>query len=184
MPQTLSPSHYFPSNDPMRISVTIDSFVSGKTDAVLLVFICCFSCLCQQGIAERPRLKTKSCALSWWVSKCDRRLAGTEASGNALGMQTLRSHLDPLNRELWEWSPARLRCALLVVSRIRLFLTLWTVARQAALSMGFSRQEHRSGLPFPSLKDLPDPGIQPSSPALQADSLSNEPPPPAKSDAI
>ena len=49
---------------------------------------------------------------------------------------------------------------------------------------GILQQEHRSGLPFPSLKDLPDPGIQPRSPALQADSLSNEPPPPDKSDAI
>ena len=45
------------------------------------------------------------------------------------------------------------------------------VARQAPLSMGFSRQEHWSGLPFPPLGDLPDPGIEPRSPALQADSL-------------
>ena len=44
--------------------------------------------------------------------------------------------------------------------------TLWTVAYQAPLSMGFSRQEYWSGLPFPSLGDLPDPGIEPGSPAL------------------
>ena len=49
--------------------------------------------------------------------------------------------------------------------------TPWTVACQAPLSMGFSRQEYWSGLPFPSLGDLPDPGIKPASPALQADSL-------------
>ena len=49
--------------------------------------------------------------------------------------------------------------------------TPWTVARQAPLSMGFSRQEHWSGLPFPSPGDLPDSGIQPASPILQVDSL-------------
>jgi len=49
--------------------------------------------------------------------------------------------------------------------------TPWTVARQALLSMRFSRQGYWSGLPFPSPGDLPDPGIEPGSPALQADSL-------------
>ena len=53
---------------------------------------------------------------------------------------------------------------------------LWTVARQALLSMGFTRQEHWSGLPFPPPGDLPDPGIEPRSPALQADSFTTEPP--------
>ena len=52
--------------------------------------------------------------------------------------------------------------------------TPWTVASQAPLSMGFSRQEHWSGLPFPSPGDLPDPGIKPESPAFQADSLLTE----------
>jgi len=54
-------------------------------------------------------------------------------------------------------------------------MTLWTVAHQAPLSMGFSRQEYWSGLPFPSPGDLPDPGIKPRSPALQADTLTSEP---------
>ena len=49
-------------------------------------------------------------------------------------------------------------------------------ARQAPLSMAFSRQEYWSGLPFPSLGDFPDPGTEPGSPALQADSLPSEPP--------
>ena len=48
-------------------------------------------------------------------------------------------------------------------SHVRLFSTLWTIARQAPLSMGFSRQEYWSGLPFPPLGDLPDPGIEPIS---------------------
>ena len=52
------------------------------------------------------------------------------------------------------------------VSRVQLFVTPWTVARQAPLSMGFSRQEYWSELPFPSSKNLPDPRIKPSSPPL------------------
>ena len=62
------------------------------------------------------------------------------------------------------------------LSRVQLFATPWTVALQAPLSMGFSRQEYWSGLPFPSPGDLPDPGIEPRSPALQADTLTSEPP--------
>ena len=62
------------------------------------------------------------------------------------------------------------------VSRIQLFATPRTVARQAPLSMGFSREEYWSGLPFPSPGDLPDPGIKPRSPVLQADSLPSESP--------
>ena len=57
---------------------------------------------------------------------------------------------------------------------VRLFVTLWTIAHQPTLSMGFSRQEDWSWLPFPSPGDLPDPGIEPRSPALQADSLPTE----------
>ena len=60
------------------------------------------------------------------------------------------------------------------LSRVRLCATVWTVACQASLSVGFSRQQYRSGLPCPSLGDLPDPGIKPRSPALQADSLQFE----------
>ena len=62
------------------------------------------------------------------------------------------------------------------LSRDRFFATLWTVAYQAFPSMGFSRQEYWSGLPFPSPGDLPDPGIKPGSPALEADALTSEPP--------
>ena len=55
-------------------------------------------------------------------------------------------------------------------------MTPWTVARQAPLSMGFSRQEHWRGSPCPSPGDLLDPGIKPRSPVLWADSLQSEPP--------
>ena len=53
-------------------------------------------------------------------------------------------------------------------------MTPWTAASQLRLSMRFSRQEYSSGLPFPSPGDLPDPGTEPGSPALQADSLPSE----------
>ena len=69
-----------------------------------------------------------------------------------------------------KWSEVKL------LSHVRLFATLWTVALQAPLSMGFSMQEYWSGLPFPSPGDLPNPGIERRSPAWQVDALSSEPP--------
>ena len=59
---------------------------------------------------------------------------------------------------------------------VQLFAIPWTVAYQAPPSMGFSRQNSWSGLLFPSPRDLPDPGIESRSPALQADTLPSEPP--------
>ena len=56
------------------------------------------------------------------------------------------------------------------------FATPWTVAHQASLPMGFSRQEYWSGLPFPTLGDLPDPGIKLVSPALAGGFFATEPP--------
>ena len=60
------------------------------------------------------------------------------------------------------------------LSRVRLFATPWTVAYQAPPSTEFSRQEYWSGLPFPSPGDLPNPGIEPRSSAVQADALLSE----------
>ena len=62
------------------------------------------------------------------------------------------------------------------LSHVRLFATPWTVAYQAPPSMGFPRQEYWSGSPLPSPGDLPNPGIKPRSPALEADALTSEPP--------
>ena len=62
-----------------------------------------------------------------------------------------------------------------LLGRVQLFETPWTVAYQGPPSMGFSRQEYWSGLPFPSSGDLPNPGIEPRPPALQADALLSEP---------
>ena len=61
------------------------------------------------------------------------------------------------------------------LSRVRLFATPWTVAYQDPPSMGFSRQEHWTGLPFPSPGDLTNPGMKPGSPALQGGALLSEP---------
>ena len=64
-------------------------------------------------------------------------------------------------------------------SHVRLFATPWTVARQVPLSMGFSRQEYWSRLPFPSPGDIPDPWIEPTSlmsPALPGRFITTEPP--------
>ena len=62
------------------------------------------------------------------------------------------------------------------LSRVRLSAIPWAIVYQASLSMGFSRQEYWGGLPFPSPGDLPDPGMEPRSPTLQADALPSEPP--------
>ena len=62
------------------------------------------------------------------------------------------------------------------LSHVRLYATAWTVAYQAPPSMEFSKQEYWSGLQFPPPGDLPNPGIEPESPALQADTLLSEPP--------
>ena len=66
-------------------------------------------------------------------------------------------------------------CAVLShFSHVSLFEILWTIALHAPLSMGFSQQEHYNGLPFPSPGNLPNPGIEPGSPALQAEALPSE----------
>ena len=62
-------------------------------------------------------------------------------------------------------------CVPSLFSCIRLFATLWTVACQALLSMGFPRQEYWNGLPFPPPGDLPDPGMEPTSPASPSPAL-------------
>ena len=69
-----------------------------------------------------------------------------------------------------------LSAVLCSVGRVWLFLSLWTVAHQAPLPMGFSRQEYWSGLSFPPPGDLPDPGIKPASPVLTGGFFTTEPP--------
>ena len=83
------------------------------------------------------------------------------------GHYGLMTDLTDISLLKWKWK---------LLSLVKLFVTWWTVAHQAALTMEFSRQEYWSGLPCPSPGHLPDPGIEPGSPALQAGSLQSEPP--------
>ena len=97
--------------------------------------------------------------------------------GSSLPQGDLRSptlRADSLTFELPGFHESEVKMKSL--SCVWLFATPWTVAYQAPLSMGFSRREYWSGLPFPSPGDLPDPGIEPGSPALRADALTSEPP--------
>ena len=86
--------------------------------------------------------------------------------------------VDSLSAEPPGKSLSRVKVKVKSLSRVQLFATPWTVAQQAPSSMEFSKQEYWSGLPFPSPEDLPDPGIKPGSPTLQADCL------PAELDAV
>ena len=79
----------------------------------------------------------------------------------------------------WKLHHHKVKVKVNSLSRVQLFATPWTVAHQAHLSVGFSRQEYWSGLPFLSPGGLPDPGIEPRSPAVQAAALTSEPPFPA-----
>ena len=84
--------------------------------------------------------------------------------------------IDCHNHRYYDLEPKEPNLYLLEVSHAWLFITPWTIARQAPLSMGVFRQEYWSGLPCPPPGDLPDPGIEPGSPALQEDSLASESP--------
>ena len=85
-----------------------------------------------------------------------------------------------MDRRAWQatvpWGHKELDTTERLTQQQRALCHPWTVARQALLSMGFSRQEFWSEWPSPSSGDLPDPGIKPRSPALQVDSLMTEPP--------
>ena len=74
--------------------------------------------------------------------------------------------LAPLLSMLMKLSSSASVCVQSHFSHVLFFATLWTVAHQVPLSMGFSRREYWSGLPFPSSGDLPDPGIEPTSQAF------------------
>ena len=100
-----------------------------------------------------PGVRLNSCPLGWW---CYLTISSSAA-------------LSPIAFCL-KWNEVK------SLSCVQLFATPWTVAYQASPSMGFSRQEYWSGLPFPSPGDLPDPGIEPRSPASWADAVTSEPP--------
>ena len=95
--------------------------------------------------------------------------------GSSQSLEHWQADSLPLSHQGSPFLPSVQFSSVQLLSRVRLFATAWTVAHQASPSMLFSRQEYWSGLPFPSPRDLSDPGIEPGSPTLQADSLPSEP---------
>ena len=104
-----------------------------------------------------------------FLASSRRREASPGISDFHLGFQSCLGLLAPRTGEPGDGGKKSLSC-------VQLFATPWTVARQAPLVTGFSRPEYWSGWPFPFPGDLPDPGTEPGSPALQTDSLPLEPP--------
>ena len=114
---------------------------------------------------HKPRLKNrKSCSLD------EQRLC------YFLAFHFIIGHIQTLLSVKWDNLCKEVKMKVKSLSRVRLFVTLRTITDQVPLSMGLSRQEYWSGLPFPSPGDLPDPGIKPRCPALQVDILTSEPP--------
>ena len=116
-------------------------------------------------------MATQSSILSW-------RIPWTEEPGRLQSMRSQRIGHD-LNdwthtKVIWHLYKLMTHVKVKLPSRVWLFATAWTVTDQAPPSMGFSRQEYRSGSPFLSPGDLPNPGIEPGSPAWQADALLSE----------
>ena len=106
------------------------------------------------------------------------RMGGTGSSTwkTPLGVSPLGVAINPTVVPIGPRAGLKVKVKVKLLSRVRLFVTPWTVAYQAPPAMGFSRQEYRSGLPFPSPGDLPDQVNEPESPTLQADALPSEPP--------
>ena len=96
--------------------------------------------------------------------------ANVENSAVAIGLEKVSFHSNSEERQC-----RRMFMKVKLLSRVRLFETPWTVAHQGPPPVGFSRQQYWRGLPFPSPGDLPNLGIEPGSPALQAASLLTEP---------
>ena len=152
------------------------------------MFVRCFSYVEKlQGRAGAGKKEVKTaCCQEWAVSSAQERHPGpiTHCSPFPdlfLGSRDCKILEEQMNRARSKQKPRRCVCkypwAAVVesLSCVQLFVTPWTVAHQAPLSMGFSRQEYWSGLPFPPPRDLPNPGIEPSSPALASRFFTTEP---------
>ena len=98
--------------------------------------------------------------------------ANLENTAVVTGLEKVSFHSNSKERQCQRMLKVKVKVKSL--SRVRLFAIPWTVAYQAPWSMGFSRQEYWSGLPFPSPGDLLNLGIEPGSPALQTDALLSE----------
>ena len=140
------------------------------------MFFCCSQPTTKHKYLKRHKIllvfKTES--LEWsreeWQEHCHQcggRHMGKVRRGHSVSFIQKRSrHTSVFYEKEWKCSS---------LSHVQRFVTPWTRARKVLLFMEFSGQEYWSGLPFPSPRDLPDQGIEPRSPALQADSLLSEP---------
>ena len=121
--------------------------------------------------AQLKRLKSQLRQQTWGA------LTIPHFSVKETGNYTMNSsEASPLKKNACYWITQISAVARNRISSLQLFVTPWTVAHQAPPSMGFSRQEHWSGLTFSFPGDLPHPGIEPRFPTLQADALTSEPP--------
>ena len=133
--------------------------------------------VCSSFILEKE-MATPSSILAWripWIEEP----GGLQSMGSKRVRHTEQPSSGSFIHNCPNWKAIKMSfccfyCCLVTVSDS--FVTLWTVACRAPLSMGFSRHEHWSGLPFPSPGDLPDPGIEPTSPALAGRFFTTEPP--------
>ena len=154
-------------------------------DRVVAIIVLLSLRLLEQPVWILPVTRTKGKKSLTWILKAsakgDSRLSPSESlvktSHMAKPDSTMGRYSPPIAPSLQNHTSVDFMVKLVkLLSRVRLFATPWTVTYYAFLSMGFSRQEYWSGLPFPSPGDLPDPGIKPGSPTLQADALTSEPP--------
>ena len=129
---------------------------------------------------ESAQIESREAVFLSVVSDAARSESEWETSLMAMNSESTAKHSQPIrgmhSRVRTTMNSEKWKVKVKSLSRVQLFETPWTVARQAPLSMGFSRQEYWSGLPFPFPGDLLNPVIEPGSPALQADALSSEPP--------
>ena len=116
--------------------------------------------------------KFRKCLLNQWMNGwqqlCEACMGASSNSIVQVKIQRLREAESLSQGRVSEWVKS--------LSRVQLFATPWAVAHQVPPSMEFSRQEYLSGLPFPFPGDLPNPGIEPGDPSLEADALPSEPP--------
>ena len=132
---------------------------------------------------SRIPLQCRRRGFSPWVEESSWRRNGypLQDSGleNPMHRKAWRATVHGVAKRWTQLSALCLQCMLSHFSHVWLCVTLWTVARQASLSMGFSRQQYWSRLPFPSPRNLPDSGIEPTSlmsPELAGKFFTTEPP--------
>ena len=137
-----------------------------------------FVCVCVHKYVYAPKWST--CISIACIKKTKQNITNLPNSNKILRLWYRLQHSLSNNgnhkNSIYLYNCTNLCCCCVSCSVVSDYETLWIVAHQAPLFMGFPRQEYWSGLPFPSPGDLPNPGIKPGSPVSQADSLPPEKP--------